>query len=92
MRAIDDIGQVKFLLLPGNLSVKDDLKQQVAQFILQFRRISGIERIEHFVCFFDQHGLQRLPRLLLVPGTSVFATQLRYKTLQAFRYPRISYP
>jgi len=43
-------------LLGGDLGVKDDLQQEVAQFLAQRRRLGAIESVEHLVGLLEQAG------------------------------------
>src|SRR5262245_7845525 len=60
-------GHVELTAFGGDLRVKDDLEQEVAELLLQRRRVLGLDGLEDFVGFFDQEGFQRHPRLLAIP-------------------------
>ena len=68
---LDDVGDIEFPVFGGELRVKNDLQQQIAQFVGKFPRIAGVERVEHLVSLFDQVSSERIVRLLAIPRAPV---------------------
>jgi hypothetical protein len=79
---VDYIAQVELTSFSRNLSMENDLKKQVAQFLSEFRRIRRIQRIEYFVSLLDQHRLQRFSGLLPIPRAPVFTAQAGHEVYQ----------
>src|SRR5207245_4872312 len=50
--------------------VKEDLEEHVAQFLLEFRLIVLLDRIQDLIGLFDQVRLERLAGLFAVPGAA----------------------
>lgn len=70
--------EVEYTAFPGQLGVKDDLKQQVAQFLRQFVIIPGLDGVEEFVDFLDGMPAQGLVILLAVPGAALRGAERRH--------------
>ena len=68
---IDDVVDGERSGLSCNLAMKDDLKQHVAQFLLELRHVLLVDGLQNFVGFFEQIGLQGLVGLFPIPRTSV---------------------
>src|SRR5262245_45968541 len=60
-------GHVELTAFGGDLRVKNDLEQEVAELLLQRRRVGGLDGLEDFVGFFDEERFQGYPRLLAIP-------------------------
>jgi hypothetical protein len=73
--AMHDICDSKMSGLARQLGVKDNLQQQVPQLGPQLVEVAVFDRLGHFVSLLDHVRLERLVRLLAVPGTAVRATQ-----------------
>ena len=53
-----------------HLGVVDDLKQQVAQLVLQGGHVALLDRIRDLVGLLDRMGRYRVERLLQIPGAA----------------------
>src|SRR5437870_8415142 len=62
----------------SKMGMKDNMEKQVAQFFGESVEVVVLDRLEYFVYFFDQHRLQRIEILLLVPWAAVGAPQRRH--------------
>ena len=51
--------------------MEEHLKQEVAQFFFEHRRVVRLDGLHHLVGFLDEVGLEALMILLLVPGAAV---------------------
>ena len=67
----DDVANVELAGGAGQLGVKDDLEEQVAELLGKFRGVGGVERVEDFVGLFEQVGAQSFVSLLAVPGAAL---------------------
>src|SRR5262245_8614378 len=73
------IGHREVALLLGDAGVEDDLEQQIAELLAHGRAAAGLDRLEDFVGFLDQKGLERRRGLLAIPGTPArFAELFHY--------------
>src|SRR5207249_2538160 len=75
MKPVDNVRQVKLALLLRDLRVKDDLEQEIAELFLELLRIGRVQSIEGLKGLLDEHGLEGLTRLLLVPWAAVLPSQ-----------------
>src|SRR5262245_10848284 len=75
---LDDGVDIKLTRLFPELGMKDHVQQQVAKFLRQAIKVAVIDRVEDLIDFFDQHRLERIEILLLVPWTAVRAAQSRH--------------
>jgi hypothetical protein len=66
----DDVVDGEAALFGGDLGVKENLEEEVAEFFGEFGVIAGVEGIEDFVGFFDQIGAEGGVGLLTVPGAA----------------------
>jgi hypothetical protein len=57
------------------VSMKDDVEENISQLFGKAFEIARLDGFEHFVDFLDQHGLERIEVLLLVPRTAVRTSQ-----------------
>ena len=57
------------------LSLKDDVKQKVSQFFGKTLGIVVVDGLQNLVGLFDEHRLERVAVLLLIPGTAVRTAQ-----------------
>lgn len=62
--------EIEPVTLPCDLSVEDDLEENVAEFFDQVRVIPFLDRFDHFIGFFDQVRGEGLVRLFVVPGAT----------------------
>ncbi len=53
-QAADHLANVEGALLSRELRVKEDLQEQVAQLSPQGRQVARVDRLQHFVGFFEQ--------------------------------------
>jgi len=70
-----DILEVELPRLLGELRVKDDLDQYVAQFLAHVRQVEAVDRVDQFAAFVDQATHQRSMGLFLIPGAAAGGTQ-----------------
>ena len=68
------IAHVEITLLAGNLGIKADMQQHVAQFLAYIGQVIVQQGVTQFVCLFDGVWSERLKCLLLVPRA--FGSQL----------------
>ncbi len=68
---LDHVGDIEFPGFCGELRVKDDLQQQIAQFVGKFPRVAAIERVQHLVSLLDEISSERIVRLLPVPRAAI---------------------
>jgi hypothetical protein len=66
----DDVMDGEAIFFGGDLGVKEDLKEEVAEFIGELGIVTGVEGIEDFVRFFDEVGAEGGVGLLAVPGAA----------------------
>ena len=59
----------------AELSLKDDVKQKVAQFFGKTLGIVVVDRLQNLVGLFDEHGLEGVAILLLIPRATVWTPQ-----------------
>jgi hypothetical protein len=50
----DDVFRGESTAFRGNLAVKNDLVQEIAEFLADLRRVSLIERVQEFMAFFQE--------------------------------------
>ena len=67
--AFQGVGDRKAPGLRFELRQKDGLEHEVAELLAERRMIVAIDRLEHLVGFFEHERLERVDRLLAVPGT-----------------------
>src|SRR5580704_19499904 len=70
MNAGDDVGNVECTGFSRQVGMKQDLQQEIAEFLRQVLRTSLFDGIEDFVGFLDQIGSECRGGLLAVPGTA----------------------
>jgi hypothetical protein len=63
----DDVVDGEATLFGGDLGVKEDLEEEVAEFFGEFGVVAGVEGVEDFVGFFDEVGAEGGVGLLAVP-------------------------
>src|SRR6185503_9372318 len=69
----------------GDLGIKDNLEEQVAEFVPQFMWPSfarGLDGFESFVCFFQQHWRERRISLFTIPGAALRGAQTLHEMNQ----------
>ena len=64
---IRDIGDVESAVFGSHLAVEDDLEKQVAKFFLQVGHVATLNRVGHFIGFFDRVGGYRRISLFDIP-------------------------
>jgi len=69
-------------LFGGDLSVKHDLDQHVAQLFAHVRQVATVDRVNELADLVNQAPHERRMRLLLIPGTTVRGPQTRHGGLQ----------
>jgi hypothetical protein len=67
---LDDVRDVEFPGFGGELRVKDDLQQQIAELLRELPGIAAVQRVQRLVGLLHQIRAQRIVRLLAVPGTA----------------------
>src|SRR5262245_28008659 len=60
------------------LGMKNDVEKDVAQFFGKSVKIAVLDSLEHFIDFLDQHRLEGVEVLLLVPRASIRTSQRRH--------------
>jgi hypothetical protein len=78
----NDVFDREGVLFRPNLRMKDDLQEHVAQLFTQPHDIRMVDRLQHFIGFLHQIGLQRLMSLLPIPGTPIRRPQPRHQLHQ----------
>ncbi len=73
--ALDRIGDGEATVLRFELGDEDGLEKKVAELITERRVIVAVDRLEHFVRFLEDVRLQRVDRLLAVPGAAVWRAE-----------------
>src|SRR3984893_6923683 len=68
---LDDTAKTKRPRLFRHAGVKDDLQQKVAEFLTQIFARTALDRVGHFVGFFDRERGDRSEGLLDVPRAAV---------------------
>ena len=63
--------------LGGDLGVEHDLEEQIAQLLSQVFT-AGVDRLQNFVCFFDEIRLERRRRLFAIPRAPARSAELRH--------------
>ena len=71
----DDVVDGKAVLFGGDLRVKEDLEEEVAQFFGEFGVVVGVKSVEDFVGFFDEVGAESGVSLFPITGTATGSTQ-----------------
>ena len=66
----EQVSHRELTALGADLGVKHHLKEHIAEAPRTPVDVTGLDRLEDFVRFFDQVGLERRPRLLAIPGTT----------------------
>jgi hypothetical protein len=66
----------------GDLAVKDNLMQDVAEFLADFCRIPVLQRFQEFMAFLQEERPQGYVTLLPVPWTSVRSPELGHDIQQ----------
>jgi hypothetical protein len=74
----EHVGNGELAELAGYLSVDHHLEEQIAQLLGQMTGITGLQRVENFVGFFDEMGLQRGSGLLAIPRTAIGGAKTRH--------------
>jgi len=69
------IGYVEALLFARNFGMKDHLQQKIAHLLGELGVVTGIERVDHFIRFFNQVRAQCCVGLLAVPGTTLWGAK-----------------
>ncbi len=64
---LDHVAEPEHALLARHLGVKDDLEQQVAQFVAKVGEIATLDGIHHLIGFLDGVGRDRREGLFEVP-------------------------
>jgi hypothetical protein len=67
----DDVGDREMAGFFGDARMEHDLKQQVAELVLEIRHIGARDRVGDFMRFLDRIGRDRLETLLDVPGAAM---------------------
>jgi hypothetical protein len=76
----DDIGDGETGFLAGDLGMKENLKQEVTQFLRELSVIGGIERVEYFVGFLNEVGAERSVGLLAIPRATARGAETRHNS------------
>ena len=76
------VGEGEVSGFAGNLRLKDDMEQKIAQFLVKMLRRAGINSIKDLVALLQKLRLERGRGLLDVPGTAVRRTQARHQLEQ----------
>lgn len=80
----DDVGDGEAALFLSDLGVKEDLEEEIAEFLGKFGVIRGIEGIEDFVGFFDKIRAKRGVSLFAVPRAAARRTETRHERDELF--------
>ena len=70
--ATGDVIEAELAFFVGDLRVKYDVEQQVAQLFLQILGVVTLDRVEQFVRFIERIGGDRRAGLADIPGATVF--------------------
>ena len=80
----DHVGNIEGAGFQGQIGVKQDLQQQVAEFFGQFAWIAFFQGVENLVSLLDQVGFQGCMGLLAVPGATTRGAQASLDVDQGF--------
>ncbi len=69
------IVDIKLTHLLRQLAVKDNLEEQITEFLTNLFRVIFIQSIKEFIGLLNKERLEAFPGLLPVPGTAVTAPQ-----------------
>ncbi len=75
---IDDGVDIEAARFPGELSVKQNMQENIAELFGEPLEVIIFDRLEHFIDFLDEHRLKRIEVLLLVPWTAIRTAQRRH--------------
>jgi hypothetical protein len=81
---LEQVGHRELGQLLGEPRVEDHLKEQIPEFLAQVRAPTGLDRLQDFISFFDQVGLEGRSRLLTIPGAAVWSTQAHHDVKEPF--------
>ena len=71
----DDIGNGEVPRFRGHLRVKEDLEQEISEFLAQIRPVSAFDGVEHFVGLFEGVLADGVEALLAIPRTATLSAQ-----------------
>lgn len=69
-----NIGEIKFTSLLGDLGVQTYLKQKIPQLLAESIRTLLLDRLQCLIGLFDEIGFERLVGLNAIPGTAIRRT------------------
>src|SRR5580704_5668190 len=81
----DDVGNVERAGFAREVRMKQDLQQEIAEFLCQFFGVSRFNGIEDFVSLLDEVGPERGVSLLAVPGTATGGAEASLDSAQVFK-------
>src|SRR5579864_7867195 len=85
VNADDDVGDIERAGLACEVRMKQDLQQEIAKLLREFKRASLLNGVEDFVRFLDQVGPQRQVGLLAVPRAAAGSSQARLDGDEVFK-------
>ena len=70
----------------SKLGVEDDVKKQIPEFFGETVEVFVLNSLQYLVNFLDQHGLQGIEILLLIPGATIRAAQCCHDLNELFEF------
>ncbi len=83
---IEHVVNGKLAVLFSHLRIKEDLQQQITEFVGEFRPVAIINRFQNLVGLFQRVFFYGVKRLLTVPGTSTGSPQARHDGNGFFKF------
>jgi hypothetical protein len=80
----DNIGDGEAFFFVGDLSVEEDLKEEVAEFLSELGVVGGVECVEYFIGLFDEIGAKSGMGLFAIPGTTAGSAETSHDGDESF--------
>ena len=81
----DDVGDGEAFFFVSDLSVEEDLKEEIAEFLGELGVVSRVESVKDFVGFFDEIGAKSGVGLLAIPGATAGRAQASHDGDKLFK-------
>src|SRR3972149_11176565 len=83
--SLDDGKYIEGPFFLAETSKKDNLKQKVSQFLLQFFAGIVVNSFQNLICLFHQVAFQLFLSLFFIPGASVLAPEFSHDLDQPYK-------